>query len=265
MKKLLIFLILFIIFLCFDACYIDKTGVKVKEYKYESSSLPHGFDDFKIAHFSDFLYEEKNDLSHLEEIIKKINDYNPDIIVFTGDLLKNKINDNDKDELINLLKNLKPNLFKYAIKGDNDSDITEEIFNEAGFKFLDDKAEYIFNEDVEPIVITSSKLSEDTIKSLDELEYHFVITLIHEPDDFAKLSLLGDDNLVLAGHSLGGQIRIPFWGAVIRNKGAKTYTDDYYHEKNKTMYISYGIGKLNAPFRLFNKSSINIYRLYSTK
>ena len=263
MKRFLIFLVLALFFLFLYAYFIDTTGLKVKEYKYESALLPKGFDGFKIAHFSDFLYEDQDDLDHLEDIVAKINEYNPDIIVFTGDLLKNKIKDDDKKELISLLKGLKPQLFKYAITGDNDSDKVKDIFEEAGFKFMNDNAEYIFNEDVEPIVITGENPSEETIESLNELNYNFVITLIHEPDKFANISFLGKDNLVLAGHSLGGQIRIPFWGGAIKKKGAQSYTDDYYTDKNKTMYVSYGIGTEKTPFRLFNKPSINIYRLYS--
>ena len=253
MKRFFIFLILALFFLFLYAYFIDTTGLKVKEYKYESSLLPKGFDGFKIAHFSDFLYENKDDLNHLEDIVKKINEYNPDIIVFTGDLLKNKINDSDKKDLINLLKGLKPQLFKYAIIGDNDSDKVNEIYEKSGFKFMD----------VEPIVIASENVSEDALESLNELNYNFVITLIHEPDKFANLSFLGKDNLVLAGHSLGGQIRIPFWGAAIKKKGAQKYTDDYYTDKNKTMFVSYGIGTEKSPFRFLNKPSINIYRLYS--
>ena len=263
MKRFFLFLILAIFFLFLYAYFIDTAGVTVKEYKYESSAIPNGFDGFKIAHFSDFLYKKSEDLNHLEDIIKKINAYDPDIIVFTGDLLKSKINNNDKKELINLLKGLKAQLFKYAISGDNDPDEVKEIFEEAGFKFMDNSAEYIFNEDVEPIVIANQNISDEALENLKELEYNFVITLVHEPDKFDDITLLGKDNLVLAGHSLGGQIRIPFWGAAIKKKGAEKYTDDYYKEKNKTMYVSYGIGTEKSPFRLFDKPSVNIYQLYS--
>lgn len=263
MKRFFIFLILAIFFLFIYAYFIDTSGVKVKEYKYESTSLPKGFNDFKIVHFSDFLYEKADDLKHLEQVIKKINEYTPDIIVFTGDLLKNKINDKDKNDLINLLKGLKPELFKYAISGDNDPDDIKDIYDAAGFKYLDNNAEYIFNEDVEPIVIATQDLSQEAMQNINELEYKFAITLIHKPDDYDNLALLGADNLILAGHSLGGQIRIPFWGALIKKNGAVKYSDDYYQTDNKTMYVSYGIGTEKTPFRLFNKPSINVYRLYS--
>lgn len=263
MKRFFIFLVLAIFFLFLYAYFIDTSGVKIKEYKYESYALPKGFDGFKIVHFSDFLYQKKDDLNHLEEIVDKINELNPDIVVFTGDLLKSKLNDDDKSELIKLLKKVKPQLFKYAIAGDNDSDDIETIFEDAGFKYLDNEAEFIFNEDVEPIVIAGGNITEDAYNKLDELDYKFVISLIHEPDKYENITLFGEDNLILAGHSLGGQIRVPFWGAVIKKKGAQKYTDDYYYGSFKTMYVSYGIGVEKTPFRLFNQSSINVYRLYS--
>lgn len=262
MKKFILFMILFIFILFLYAYYIDTSGVKVKEYSYESTSIPKGFDGFKIVHFSDLLYKNSKDVEHLEQIVQKINTLKPDIIVFTGDLLYNKIDDKNEKEMIKILKALKPELFKYAIKGDNDPVDVKEIFTESGFIFLDNESSYIFNEDVEPILIAGGdNITSDIYTKEENLDYNLAITLIHKPDDINNITFTATDNLVLAGHSLGGQIRLPFWGAVLKKSGAEKYTDDYYTSDNKALYVSYGIGTEKYPFRLFNKSSINVYRL----
>ena len=68
-------------------------------------------------------------------------------------------------------------------------------------------------------------------------------------------------NLILAGHSLGGRIKIPFIGGIINDKGANQYNKDYYKLKNSDLYISSGIGSNIYPYRFLNSPSINLYRL----
>ena len=79
-------------------------------------------------------------------------------------------------------------------------------------------------------------------------------------DEFEKLKNY-DIDVIFAGHSLGGQLRLPFWGATLKKDGASIYTNDYYNENNTKLYVSYGIGTNPPHIRTFNKPSINVYRL----
>ncbi len=88
----------------------------------------------------------------------------------------------------------------------------------------------------------------------------YTIVLMHEPDNYLNISNRVD--LVLAGHSHNGQIRIPFIGAIYTPAGAKTYFDKEYIIKDSHMFISSGLGTTKINFRLFNPPSFNIYRLY---
>ena len=86
------------------------------------------------------------------------------------------------------------------------------------------------------------------------------ITLIHKPDEIKNLD---NTNLVFAGHSLGGQIKLPFIGGLKKIDGASTYLDSYYQVNNKQLYISNGIGTQDISFRFYNTPSITLYRLYN--
>ena len=55
------------------------------------------------------------DYDALEKVINEIKNTNSDIVVFTGGLINKKINDSDKENLINLLSSIKQKLYKYAI------------------------------------------------------------------------------------------------------------------------------------------------------
>ena len=169
----------------------------------------------------------------------------------------------EKNKVIKKMQELSSD-YKYAISGDNDHELSKEILNSSGFTLLDQNSAYIFNNDNEPILIAGGKdLEEQDLLYDEEIDYNFIITLLHKPDDIDSLDYNSD--VVLSGHSLGGQIRVPFVGAIMRTKGAKKYTNDYHQKGNTDLYITYGIGLGNLKMRLFDDPSINLYRLNSKK
>ena len=70
----------------------------------------------------------------------------------------------------------------------------------------------------------------------------FSLLLYHKPDLAYAARDLGI-NLYLAGHTHGGQIRLPFYGAVITNSHyGKTFEMGLYHLDQTTLYVSRGLG-----------------------
>ena len=90
----------------------------------------------------------------------------------------------------------------------------------------------------------------------------FSITLTHEPDTVDLIDPT-KTQLILAGHSHNGSVRIPFINKSIFNKeGAKKYNQDYYKVNNNDLYISSGLGTNNyVGFRLFCRPTISLYRI----
>ena len=77
----------------------------------------------------------------------------------------------------------------------------------------------------------------------------YTILLYHSPD---IIDAAADDNinLYLAGHTHGGQIRIPFFGAVVSaSRFYKKYEMGAYTVKNTQLYVNRGLGMsgLGAP------------------
>ena len=85
--------------------------------------------------------------------------------------------------------------------------------------------------------------------------------LVHEPDISDEIIDNIDVDLILGGHSHNGQVRLPFVGALYTPKGAKKYYDEYYKVNDTDIYVSSGIGVSNVNMRLFNRPSINFYRI----
>ena len=269
MKKVIIVIVVILLSLFLYSRFINTNGFKIVENTISIANIPDAFQDFKIVQFSDLLINSTKNVNDLENIVNQINEMKPDIIVFTGDLIYRDYNISE-EEIENIKVNLKKldcTLYKYAIIGDNDAesvDLYKEIINDSGFILLDNQSSYIFYKDVTPIKITGITDINNVDNALyiaDELETFYNIALTYEPNNIDTLANK-DIDLVLAGHSLLGQIRVPFWGGILKKDGANKYLDDNYATNNTQLFVSGGLGTdNNIPFRLFNKPQINLYRL----
>ena len=274
---ILITIIVLVVSLITWSRYASTNGLSVNEYKVVNSNLPTTFNGLKIVHFSDVHYGTTINKKSLNKIIEQINLINPDLVVFTGDLIdKNtKITEKLIKEITESLSKINSKLGKYSIKGEQDyvSDSFIEIMQNSDFIILDNSYDLIYNENGENIYIgglsSSIKKNIDINKTLDYFNIEnvnqniFSIMLMHEPDNIDDLLESKNINLVLAGHNHGGQIRLPFLGGIISMKDSKKYNDRYYKLADTDYYISYGLGTTNYPYRLLNRPSINFYRLYN--
>ena len=260
--KVLLLLFIFLFILLLYARYINTTGLVVHEFAIIDEELDSHYNGFKIAHFSDLHYGRTTFEDELKLVVESINKTKPDIIVFTGDLFDDKnISEDEAQLLINYLSHLEARLFKFAVIGDYDTtylDTYQHILSESDFVLLDNASQLVYDNSQIPLNFVGLTDTQD-IQSLYDNDY-FTISLIHQPD---LVKNIDQSHIVLAGHSLGGQIKIPFLGGIIKKDGASTYLNDYYEVNHQQLYISNGIGTENFSFRLFNKPSITLYRLYN--
>lgn len=258
--KILIILLLIVASIYLYARFIGTKGLNTNEIPIINEALPASFNGLKIVHFTDIHFNHSVSKKDLKRIVDDINSTNPDIIVFTGDLFSNsKITEDEKKNIINEFKKTEAKLFKFAVYGDYDlknKDMYKEIMEKCDFIILDNENKLIYKNNITPINIVGITEA----KNISELyNDNFSITLTHKPDNTKNLN----GNIVLSGHSLGGEIKLPFYDGLIKRDGAKTYINSYYKVDNKDLYISSGIGTGTYNLRLFNHPSINLYRLYN--
>lgn len=274
MKKK-IFITLFILVLIFvgTIIYANKIGtkgLKVKEYKIVYENLIEEYYGLKIAHLSDLHYYSNIKEKELENIVNELNKLKPDLIVFTGDLFTEKDVKINLDKMVDILNKLDCDL-KYAITGNHDASNYKNfqyIMENSNFIELKDTYELIYLKSQTPILlyglssnINNSTNIEDRFKTdIFDIETALNILLIHEPDYLDKIDY-SKYNLILAGHSHNGQVRLPIIGKIYTPDGAKKYYDEYYKINNSDLYISSGLGSTLYNLRLFNKPSLNFYRI----
>jgi len=276
LKIFLTILLIFIIFFLYGR-FIETSGLEVKEIKIESSNLPTSFHGLKIVHFSDLHYGRIISKKQITNIVNKINELKPDIIVFTGDLFDrdSKITEENLNFLKTSLANLDASIGKYAIYGNHDYEVGLEnlvqVYNDSNFIILNNTNDLIYNESdfifiggVDDILKGTPDINK--VLDNDNISKTYKIILVHEPD--LTTDILASDNsinLILAGHSHNGQVKLPFYGAIYTPEGSKKYYDEHYLIDETHLYISSGIGVSGINIRLFNKPSINFYRLYSVQ
>ena len=259
--------------------YIEPKEITVHEYKIKTDKITDNFKGFTIVHLSDIHYISNEDLSRLKTIVNKINEYNPDIVVITGDLLdkNSKINNNTSSLISEQLSKIEAVCGKYIISGVNDVswDEWENIVKDGGFINLNNNYDTIYKKGFDNMLIagvSSFSDKEDIINKNQKTENYlnsfetggpiYKILLMHE-GDYIKNFENNPYDLVLAGASMGGKVNVPFYGPLIKYTGSKNYIEGHYKINNNTidMYVSNGIGTSTPVFRLFNKPSINVYRL----
>ena len=264
--KILIIVVLIISLTVVYGVNIGSKALVVREYKVESTKLDESFNGFKIIQVSDINYNGNHRL--LNSTIKKIKELKPDLLVFTGDLVSEDytLTEDDSKYIVESFNSIEPSSGKYAIYGNNDLRVSNirTMLEESNFKVINNQNDLIYFNSDNPMNIIGIETMYNGLYKINKEDYYedmFNVLLLHEPDIVKELNYSPD--IILAGHSLNGLIRIPKVGCLYKPKGATTYCDRYYKLDNSELFVSGGIGTNTIDIRLFNHPSINLFRLYT--
>ena len=272
MKKVLkvfIIIITLIVLLLLYSRFIGTTGLTTKEYTIKDNNISNDFDGIKIVHFSDMHYKRIITKDRIDKIINEINLINPDIVIFTGDLIDqdSEINEDDITYLKEVLSKINAKYGKYSVIGNHDYSIDIEvlrsIYKESNFKLLENSYDIIYGKNNNKLYIggiSTGAFSDTVLTKMNYNEECYKIIILHEPDYTDEIISL-NPNLILGGHSHNGQVNIPYLKKYFVPTGSKKYYNEHYLVNNTNLYISSGIGVSRYNFRLFNHPSINFYRL----
>lgn len=249
--------------------YWQNNGIVVTKISFGNSKIPKAFDGFKIVHLSDLHNKEFGEGQ--KRLMKKIQDSNPDLIIFTGDLIDHSKSEKGDESFINSIKDIAPVFYvsgnHEAWSGEYDSLLGK--LKDAGITVLDNERTRLEKEGqyIEIIGIQdpaffnndNKKAFEEELERLVRLEENnnFKILLSHRPE-LMDLYVHNGLDLVFSGHAHGGQFRIPFVGGVLAPNRSlfPKYTSGVHSINNTSMIISRGLGNSIIPIRIFNRPEI---------
>ena len=256
--------------------YIEPKLLTFKEYQIKNENITENFEGFKIVHISDIHYGNVFDKKQMQKLVNSINDQKPDIVIITGDLIDKdtKMTIELSEEISSLLGKINSKIGKYAINGEEDLkfDKWANIIKNSNFTDLNNTYDTIYKNGYSSLLIAGISSKNDkqdinekinkTIEYINSFEKDgpiYKILLMHEPDNIDYIETNKFD-LILAGHSHHGQIKL-FSIPLILKEGSKKYYKGHYKIENTNIYISNGLGVSKPNFRLFNTPSYNIYKL----
>ncbi|MGL4333757.1 MAG: metallophosphoesterase [Lactococcus garvieae] len=224
-----------------------------------------------VVQISDLQVSEYYETNRLDKVIEKVNAQKPDILLFTGDLFDNYSKyPEQRAPMIEKLKAFKANIGKYAVWGNHDYGggavrVYEDVMSAGGFTVLRNQGETLTLSDGRQVFLgglDDSLLGNPSVS--DTLAYRqnydYAITMTHEPD-VADAFIGTDIQLVLAGHSHGGQVWIPFYP--IKNVLAEKYTRGLYQLDAITqLYVNTGIGTTSIHARFGVIPEVTQFTIY---
>lgn len=277
-KKVLIILgsVLLCLGLVFlNAFHSNNNQLKVREETITSAKFNKSFNGITIGYFSDLHYGNFIDDGFLDMFKERMNSYNPDVIIFGGDLVDHystlSLDDEERVHLVECLSSFNPKFGKYAVLGNHDLDSEEvkatisSLLEESGFKIITNTSTRIYinkNNYFNIVGIDSMSLGEPNIEeafaNVDSTRFTFTVT--HCPDIFDDIPKTKTD-YVLSGHSHGGQIYIPIVSMFERSYGCEKYYRGKTKDGNTILDISNGVGRTKTNARLNADAEIVIYKL----
>ncbi len=243
---------------------IERHFIDIVPQTFLIPGLPEAFRGYRIAQLSDIHLEHFTEDYFLREAVSRINALNPDLVVITGDYISNNSSGSDDRAYAamphcgEILQGLEcPQ--RYGILGNHDVDVDApavlNMLNTHGITPL-------INRHV-PIERGGKRF---WLAGLDDAEAGNpnldlaipekpdapVVLLCHEPDfmdSIMRHELSPHVDLVLSGHSHGGQVRMPFVGALQLPPLGKKYSMGHYQFGKSQLYVNRGIGTVGLPVR----------------
>ncbi len=283
--KYKIILGIIIVLLIIAGIYIGSNRIQTTEIQISLDNLPDSVSPLKIIHISDLHGKDFGD-----KIIKSVISHNPDMVIFSGDMINS--HDDDGEAVIALLHGLNNRYPVYYAYGNHDLFCrlyNPDVFNtykkkieKAGCIILDDKMS-IYNKNGESITVYglssipyrksvhetpvdknsfSVSYIEGKIGQSSDTQINMLIA--HDPTYFDLYAQWGAD-MVFSGHMHGGAVRLPFIGGIFSpNLELLPQYDAGLFKKGKTfMYVSRGLGTSVERIRIFNRPELAVITLKS--
>ncbi len=246
--------------------HLEPYFLKVRKFNHKIPGLKT---PIKIAFIADLQTKKLKGKKFLHRVIKKINNLKPDLVFIGGDLISNEyFFDDSQIKSLAEFSVLSKNLPVYAVLGnheygidfDEKKDQPHKIFSDRHGTVVDALKNLgisVLHNSFANISVRGQNLelygtddlwaentSWENIKSAKNNLPLLVLT--HNPDTILSYpKKIKKPSLVLAGHTHGGQIRLPFFGPVgnAKLKLGKKYYDGFFNWHGISLFVTHGLGE----------------------
>jgi uncharacterized protein len=257
---------------------ISRHELEITRPTFSIKNLPPAFDGFRIAQISDLHLEEYTEDYFLRRVIRQVNALAPDMVLVTGDFIsRGPLSDAVTFAAAGRCGELLATLHcptRYGVLGNHyaavGSSIIRDHMETHGLPLLVNQSvrierggQHLFLAGLDDIEFGAPDLNLAVPASPDAP----VLLMAHEPDyaDTVAAHPRGKHvDLILSGHTHGGQIRIPGMRPLALPPNGKLYPEGHFLVGSSQLYVNRGIGTVGIPFRLNCTPEITLATLRST-
>ncbi len=249
---------------------IARHELNVETYTVHLPGLADSFRGMRIAQISDIHYMEYTESFFLREVVDRVNALKADMVVLIGDFvtygpLRWPSQDAHKrfalrhmPECASILSGIRCPL-RYSTLGNHDMMVGGRYI----YGDLESQGLPVLRNSAIPIERDGKRLwlvglgsacaadaaPDRAIPASAVREKEAMIVLAHEPDILPEIAKYNAD-LMLSGHTHGGQVRIPFLPPLFLPEYGKRYVEGWFRLGPTQLYVNRGIGAIGLPFRL---------------
>ena len=260
----------------FGWMYANAAIVRVCPAEVYLPDLPAPFDGTTLLYISDVNIRNQTDATASSRLLESLSALSPDIVMLGGDYsartLLDALNGATGDgataarEFVATLAGFPAPLGKFAVLGEADDDSLRDIFAMASVQLLQDEGTILEQAGARVAVVGLRDVSEDATP-YDQIGRSFssgdcVLVLAHNPLAYPRIRMAEADgggpwaDLVLSGHTLGGQIKL--FGRPLRpfNEEEARRVAGWYYGDDRPILVSQGLGCRGAKLRLGTQSEV---------
>lgn len=259
LKSIFFLVLLFILLAVLTVGYahfIEPSRLTVTQIEDTSYSMK---EPITVAVFADTHFGFQYDTEDFQKVVDQVNANPPDILFFAGDLIDN-LNEYQGDTALisEKLGEMKAKIGKYAVFGNHDYGggaeyEYEAIMNKGGFQVLVNETVTFKKNNLRLIGIDDLLIGYGDPSIVNRASPDmYNLVLCHEPDIVDKI-LNSNTDYMIAGHTHGGQIRVPFYTEQYLPSYGEKYVKGEYALSNNNgtiVYVNSGLGTTRIPARL---------------
>lgn len=208
----------------------------------------------RFVQISDLHY--KGEAEYVAEVVRTINALEPEFVCFNGDLVEEA---RFAPAALNFIRQIErpvygcPGNWDYG-SGSNFHEY-EDAFRATGGAWLVDRSVVLPHHDLELV-----GMGLGGVVALGDPKATRQVLLLHYPMQADRLDNRRYD-LILAGHSHGGQVRLPFYGAPVLPYGVGRYDKGLFDSRGGPLYVNVGLGTYMFPVRFNCRPEITVIRV----
>lgn len=252
--------------------YCDTWHIRIRERTVQSAKLSPHVSELRIVHISDVQVDPRTEPPQVRAFVQKVNDLNPDLVFFSGDLVTSGTQ--YIDQAAALMGQIRARYGVFACLGDHDywadPQWIRRSLSQRGIQVMEDASRTISlgSGQMRVTAVTNTYQRRPLRHQLAQLapdhdRASFSVFLTHQPSgELIEWAAKQGYDLFLAGHTHGGQVVLNYLGLRLTPVLMETrFVSGFYEVGPMLVSVSNGWGLTFAPLRFQSPAEITLLRL----